>query len=73
MLECNIPHDPINLFKTWLDQATEVGEHQPEAMCLTTVSKDLKPSARYVLMKKFDSSGFVFHTNYESKKSIEME
>ncbi len=41
-------------------------------MCLSTVGKDLRPSARFVLLKGFDERGFVFYTNYESKKSSQL-
>ena len=69
LLESEIPPSPFALFKIWFEQACETNEHEPNAMCLSTVGKDLKPSARFVLLKGFDEKGFVFYTNYESKKS----
>ncbi|XP_076855328.1 pyridoxine-5'-phosphate oxidase [Brachyhypopomus gauderio] len=66
--------NPIKQFGEWFGQATaclEIGE--PNAMCLATASKDGRPSARVVLLKSFSDEGFVFFTNYESRKGNELE
>lgn len=63
---------PTTLFKQWLQDAVEVSEPEPNAMCLSTVSTTGRPSARYVLLKAIDERGFVWYTNYESRKAIEL-
>ena len=60
--------DPINLFKDWFEEALQKEINDPNAMNLSTISKDLKPSSRMVLLKSFDNNGFVFYTNINSKK-----
>ena len=61
--------NPLNLFQEWYLQAEKNEINDPNAMDLSTVGKDLKPSSRIVLMKSFDRRGFVFNTNLNSKKS----
>jgi len=56
----------------WFAEATAAGAAQPEAMALATATPDGWPSARMVLLKGFDERGFVFHTNYQSRKGREM-
>ena len=58
----------INLFKDWFEEALQKEINDPNAMNLSTISKDLKPSSRMVLLKSFDNNGFVFYTNINSKK-----
>ena len=65
--------DPIALFHTWFDDANKSGILLPEAVSVSTCSKDGQPSSRMVLMKSFDERGFVFYTNYGSRKSHELE
>lgn len=65
--------DPIAQFNSWFDAATAANERDVNAMCLSTVSSDGRPSARTVLLKYFDDAGFVFYTNYGSRKAIEIE
>lgn len=65
--------DPIEQFGRWFREAVSSGIPEPHAMTLATATPDGKPSARTVLLKGFDRQGFVFFTNYESKKAIEME
>lgn len=65
--------DPIRQFNLWLQQAIDSGEHEPTAMCLSTVTIDYKPDARIVLLKEVTNSGFVFFTNYESRKGIQLD
>jgi pyridoxamine 5'-phosphate oxidase len=60
--------DPIALFTTLFERAA--GEHaEPDAMVLSTVDPDGRPSARFVLLKSVDAHGFVFYTNLESRKA----
>lgn len=66
--EKNIQADPFTLFRAWLNEAVKAKLPEPTAMALATASKDGKPYARIVLLKKFDERGFVFYTNYESNK-----
>ena len=60
--------DPFRQFQVWFGDAVTANLMQPNAMTLATASKDGKPSARIVLLKGFDKRGFVFYTNYESRK-----
>jgi pyridoxamine 5'-phosphate oxidase len=69
----NIPPDPITLFEAWFDEAVKAGNVLPNAMALATCAPDGHPSVRYVLLKQCDSRGFVFFSNYESRKGREME
>ena len=64
--------DPFLLFKEWFEEATLKEQNDPNAMNLSTISKDLKPSSRIVLLKSFDQDGFVFFTNLQSKKGISL-
>lgn len=65
----NLASDPFEQFDLWFKQAQEAQLTEPNAMSLATVSKDGSPSLRTVLLKFFDTNGFVFFTNYSSKKS----
>jgi pyridoxamine 5'-phosphate oxidase len=65
--------DPIELFKEWFDAAAESGLFLPEAAALATASPEGAPSVRMVLLKTLDARGFVFYTNYESRKAAELE
>lgn len=64
--------DPLALFRAWYDRAAAAGIAKPNAMTLATVGPDGKPSARIVLLSSYDQRGFVFHTNYESRKGEEL-
>ena len=64
--------DPILLFKTWLSEAEKKEIRDPNAMQLATVSKNGMPSVRTVLLKDIINGDFVFYTNYESRKSEEI-
>ncbi len=61
--------DPIRQFETWFRQAVELKLHEPNAMSLATVDERNMPLLRTVLLKYLDPSGFVFFTNYESRKA----
>ena len=64
--------DPILLFKKWLSEAEKKEIRDPNAMQLATVSKNGMPSVRTVLLKDIINGDFVFYTNYESRKSNEI-
>jgi pyridoxamine 5'-phosphate oxidase len=68
----NMYPSPLTQFHIWFEQAGESGIIEPNAMVLSTVSTDMKPSSRVVLLKEFSERGFVFFTNYESRKGIEL-
>ncbi len=63
------PHNPIDLFSRWFDDALNNESHEPNAMILSTAGKNGEPSARVVLLKQFSEEGFQFFTNYNSKKA----
>ena len=65
--------DPIAQFRRWLNDAIAAGQLEPTAMTLATATPDGRPSARVVLLKWFDASGFAFFTNYLSQKGREIE
>ena len=64
----NVKEDPIILFSEWFEEAKQKEINDPNAMNLSTISENLMPSSRIVLLKSFDKNGFVFYTNVESKK-----
>jgi len=65
-----VPKDgsPFSLFKEWLDEACHFNVMEPNACALATADKNGRPSNRFVLLKDFDERGFVWFTNYESRK-----
>jgi len=65
--------DPLALFRDWQAQAVAAGAPLPEAMTLATVDEGGRPSARAVLLKGVDERGFLFFTNYESRKGRQLE
>ena len=71
--ESNLLPDPIDQFRLWLEAAAATGEDEPEAMTLATATLDGRPSARMVLLRGFDSGGFVFFTHYRSRKGQELD
>lgn len=64
--------DPVAQFTAWFTQATELGLHEPNAMTLATVTDSGMPYQRTVLLKYYDQDGFVFFSNYESRKARQM-
>ena len=64
--------DPFDQFERWFAQAVEAGLNEPNAMTLATVDEANRPTQRTVLLKYFDRTGFVFFTNYESRKAHHM-
>lgn len=70
--EQDLDPDPLRQFGAWFEQASQTGAPQPEAAAVATASPDGAPSVRYVLVKQFDERGFVFFSNYESRKGREL-
>lgn len=68
----DLPADPLTLFETWQKQAITCGLADPTAMVIATVGADGQPSQRLVLLKQLDARGFVFYTNYGSRKAREI-
>jgi pyridoxamine 5'-phosphate oxidase len=64
--------DPLRQFAAWFEDAGSSGERAPEAVAVATATPGARPSVRMVLMKDFDERGFVFYTNYESRKGSEL-
>lgn len=71
--EADLDPDPIKQFQLWFAEAQAVGIPEPTAMILATADREGRPSARTVLLKDVDHRGFVFYTNYESRKGKELE
>jgi pyridoxamine 5'-phosphate oxidase len=69
----DIDRDPIKQFKIWYDAAVAAGIPETDAVTLATADRDGRPSARIVLLKSFDDRGFVFYTNYNSRKARELD
>ena len=68
----HVDDDPMKQFHAWFDEALEAEVEEPNAMTLATASADGRPSARIVLLKGLDERGFVFYSNYESRKGTEL-
>lgn len=69
----SVGNDPFRLFSDWLTEAESSEINDPNAMALATVDADGLPDVRMVLLKSFDSQGFVFFTNEESAKGQQLE
>jgi pyridoxamine 5'-phosphate oxidase len=73
LLERDVLPDPIRQFERWFNDATSAAVHEPNAMTLATADPATgAPSARVCLLKGFDADGFVFYTNYDSRKGREL-
>ena len=72
LLESSINGNPFRQFKIWFDRVVESKIIEPNAMTLATVSKSGSPSARIVLLKEFNETGFTFFTNYLSRKGKDL-
>lgn len=70
--ERTLDTNPIKQFQRWFDEALAKTLKLPEAMTLATSTKEGRPSARMVLLKQVDERGFVFYTNYNSRKAKEL-
>ena len=66
-------NDPIQLFKVWMDEAKKLEPNDPNALSLATSNKNNLPSVRVVLLKEFNQNGFVFYTNLNSQKGMELK
>ena len=69
----DLSDDPIGQFEKWMSQVLELGIVDPTAMTIATVSRAGQPSQRIVLLKYFDKDGFVFYTNYGSRKAEDLQ
>ena len=65
--------DPVAMFRHWMHDAVVAGLHEPNAMVVATVSPEGRPSARMVLLKGVDERGFVFYTNFDSRKGRDLD
>jgi len=70
--ENDVAANPFLQFKKWFSDAIEAQLYEPNVMTFATADSDGKPSARIVLLKGFDENGFVFYTNYESRKANDL-
>ena len=70
--ESDLAADPLDQFGKWFDEAVRSGVALPNAMTLATASRAGRPSVRAVLLKGFDAGGFVFYSNYQSRKGREL-
>ncbi len=68
LLEKDLAKNPFRQFEQWFQEAEAAKIAEPNAMTLATAGRDGRPSARTVLLKGCDGRGFVFYTNYESRK-----
>jgi pyridoxamine 5'-phosphate oxidase len=69
----DLPADPITAFQLWFQQAEQAKVPEPSAMALATVHLDGTPSVRTVLLKGLDPRGFVFYTDFRSRKGIDLD
>ncbi|MFD2206280.1 pyridoxamine 5'-phosphate oxidase [Kiloniella antarctica] len=72
MIRDNTPSDPYDVFDVWLKEAEEKEINDPTAMSLSSVDETGMPSSRMVLLKGWDRDGFVFYTNFESRKGDQL-
>ncbi|MGF1525847.1 MAG: pyridoxamine 5'-phosphate oxidase [Candidatus Competibacterales bacterium] len=70
--EADLTAEPMALFNRWLEEATQRGVPEPNAMTLATVDAEGQPNARVVLLKGLDDGGLAFYTNYHSAKGREL-
>ena len=68
----DLNENPLEQFATWMEEAVNAQILDPYAMCLSTVNAAGKPSSRIVYWRDVQSDGFVFYTNYNSRKGIEI-
>jgi pyridoxamine 5'-phosphate oxidase len=73
LTEASVAKDPINQFKVWIEETLSAEANEPTAMVLSTVNKSGRPSARVVLLKDVTTDGFMFFTNYESRKGHDLQ
>lgn len=68
-----LKENPLEQFQLWFDEAVATSRFEANAMILSTATKEGRPSSRTVLLKGLDPRGFIFYTNYESRKGREIE
>jgi pyridoxamine 5'-phosphate oxidase len=73
LAEKDLARDPFRQFEKWFQEAEAAKITEPNAMVLATATRDGRPSARTILLKGLDGRGFVFYSNYESRKGRELE
>lgn len=71
--EADVHADPITQFAKWFDEAIMAKVPEVNAMSVATVAADGRPSSRILLIKEFNQRGFIWYTNYESRKGHELE
>jgi pyridoxamine 5'-phosphate oxidase len=71
-MEISAGTDPFDLFQTWFDEAVIAEINDPDAIALASVNSDGMPSVRMVLLRQWSEDGFLFFTNYQSRKSGEL-
>ncbi|MFM7823569.1 MAG: pyridoxamine 5'-phosphate oxidase [Bacteroidota bacterium] len=72
LVENSIDPNPINQFGTWMANAVDAGVQEPNALTLSTVNMDGRPSSRIVLLRSYDQQGFIFYTNFNSRKGSDI-
>ncbi len=72
-MKVTLQDDPIDRFREFFEEAAATGMDDPNAMVVSSVDADGRPSSRVVLLKDFDAEGFVFYTNLESRKGREIQ
>lgn len=72
LVEADLAADPVTMFGGWFRTVRQANLHEPNAMVLSTVSAQGRPSSRMVLLKGFDDEGFRFFTNVRSRKGVEL-
>ena len=72
LMEIDVDPDPVRQFAAWFKGAAAAGVRAPEAAALANASPGGAPSVRIVLVKRFDERGFVFYSNYQSRKGAEL-
>ncbi len=73
LTEKDLARDPFRQFEKWFQEAEAAKIPEPNAMTLTTATREGRPSARTVLLKGLDGRGFVFYSNYEGRKGRELD
>ena len=73
LLEKDLAKNPFRQFEKWFQEAEAAKVTEPNAMTVATTGRDGRPSARTALLKACDGRGFVFYTNYESRKGRELD
>ncbi|HET6991032.1 MAG TPA: pyridoxamine 5'-phosphate oxidase [Bacteroidia bacterium] len=71
--ESMVDANPFRQFETWFSAAAEAKVNEANAMTVSTVNPDNRPSSRIVLLRNFDENGFVFYSNYRSQKAKDIE